>query len=152
MKIEQANLSDLDEVSKIDREVSVDMLERKIRNGEVLLLRNEKKIIAYLRYSFFWDELPFVNLLIVDSKERKKGFGSEIMRFWEERMNQKGYDYLMTSSQSDESGQHFFRKLGYEESGRFDFPDQAEEIIFSKGKKEKKPNQAAHTTPAIAPR
>jgi len=137
---------------RFDQELPVEMLERKIRDSEIFLLREDEKILAYLRYSLFWDKVPYVNLLIVDPNERKKGFGSAIMRFWEERMHQEGHDYLMTSSQSDEEGQHFFRKLGFEDSGRFDFPQQAEELILSKNRKKNKPNKSAHTTPAIAPR
>ena len=137
MKIEQARLDDLEHLSQIDGEVSVGILERKIRDGEIFLIRNELKILAYLRYSFFWDKVPFVNLLVVDSKERRKGLGSKIMHFWEERMERDGFNILMTSSQSDEEGQHFFKKLGYRIAGGFVFPNQADEIILSKNLKER---------------
>jgi hypothetical protein len=58
-------------------------------------------------------------------------------------MREEGFDFLMTSTQSDEDGQHFFRSLGYNQSGRCDFPNQAEEIILSKNQKKNRPNRVA---------
>lgn len=38
----------------------------------------------------------------------------------------------MTSTQSDETAQHFYRKLGYVESGSLLFENEPLEIIFRK--------------------
>lgn len=38
----------------------------------------------------------------------------------------------MTSSMSDESAQHFFRKLGYRDAGALLLPDETLEILFLK--------------------
>ncbi len=50
------------------------------------------------------------------------------MRYWEKDMKSQGYGILMTSTQVDEEAQHFYRKLGYKDCGRFviDIPEYAQ--------------------------
>lgn len=36
---------------------------------------------------------------------------------WEKDMKEQGYGMLLTSTQVDETAQHFYRKLGYKDSG-----------------------------------
>jgi ribosomal protein S18 acetylase RimI-like enzyme len=47
-------------------------------------------------------------------------------------MKWKGYKNVMTSTQSDEEAQHFYRKLGYTEIGGFKYLGDPLEIIFYK--------------------
>ena len=51
-------------------------------------------------------------------------------------MKEQGYGMVMTSTQVDETAQHFYRKLGYKDSGGFviDIPAFAQpmEMIFIK--------------------
>ena len=39
------------------------------------------------------------------------------MDVWEKNMKQQGYGMVLTSTQVDESAQHFYRKLGYQDCG-----------------------------------
>ena len=39
------------------------------------------------------------------------------MAHWEDEMRSFGYKAIMISTQADESGQHFYRKLGYKDMG-----------------------------------
>ena len=48
---------------------------------------------------------------------RNKGYGRRVMEFWETEMMKEGYKIVMTSTQVDESAQHFYRKLGYKDCG-----------------------------------
>lgn len=41
----------------------------------------------------------------------------DLMAYWEQDMQSKGYGMVMTSTQTDEMAQHFYRKLGYREAG-----------------------------------
>jgi ribosomal protein S18 acetylase RimI-like enzyme len=58
------------------------------------------------------------------------------MAFWEADMRRRGYDLVMTSTQSDEEAQHFYRKLGYRDCGSFELPfpghEQPPELILAK--------------------
>ena len=39
------------------------------------------------------------------------------MALWEERLRAEGFRAAMTSTQADEEAQHFYRKLGYRDTG-----------------------------------
>ena len=51
-------------------------------------------------------------------------------------MRSRGYDLVMTSTQSDEAAQHFWRKLGYRDCGGLTLPfpghEQPLELILGK--------------------
>jgi len=54
-------------------------------------------------------------MLFVDLPKQKKGYGRELMSYWENEMRDQGYGMVMTSTQVDENAQHFYRKLGYKD-------------------------------------
>lgn len=91
--------------------------QRKVRDrmGYVLLVNGIAA--GLLRYNLFWDEHPFCTMLYVAEDYQGKGYGKKMMAFWEKEMQQLGYKMLMTSTQVDESAQHFYRKLGYQDAG-----------------------------------
>ena len=104
------------------------------KRGYILLL--DDKPIGLLRYNLFWDNTPFCTMLFVDEKYQRKGYGEHLMKYWENDMKMQGYGMLLTSTQADETAQHFYRKLGYKDSGGFviDIPAYAQpmEIFFMK--------------------
>lgn len=104
------------------------------KRGYILLL--DDKPIGLLRYNLFWDNTPFCTMLLVDEKYQRKGYGEHLMKYWENDMKMQGYGMLLTSTQADETAQHFYRKLGYKDCGGFviDIPAYAQpmEIFFMK--------------------
>lgn len=90
---------------------------RKITNHEGYVLSDGGVPKGILRYHLFWDEIPFCTLLYIDRPEQRKGYGRALMQFWEADMKSKGYRLLLTSTQTDEEAQHFYRKLGYRDCG-----------------------------------
>jgi|GEM_PF-3769512 Peptidase family S51. len=58
------------------------------------------------------------------------------MLAWEEEMRKRGYKMVMTSTQSDEQAQHFYRRLGYKEKGSLSFDnapfEQPQEMVMMK--------------------
>lgn len=111
--------------------------DRKVRDRLGLVLLEGERIIGILRWNLFWDEVPFCNLLYIAEDRRGQGNGRLLMARWEREMAAQGHDMVMTSTQSDETAQHFYRKLGYKDSGGFtvDIPghEQPLELIFIKG-------------------
>ena len=73
--------------------------------------------VGLLRYSLFWDSIPFCCLLFVEEARRGQGGGRALMDRWEGEMRQKGHRLLLTSTRSDEEAQHFYRRLGYQDAG-----------------------------------
>ena len=90
-------------------------------------------IVGVLRYSLFWETIPFLDLLYLEEAYRNRGFGTELMHEWESAMAVRGYGYVMTSTQADEDAWRFYEKLGYRKVGGFYPPKQnAEEWMYAK--------------------
>ena len=73
-----------------------------------------------------------MNLLYLSEDQRGKGYGTKMVEFWEREMADQGYDFVLTSTQSNEEGQFFYRKLGYTDRGALLLPDEPLEIILYK--------------------
>lgn len=115
-----------------DHHISAPMLQKKMADKEYLLLVKEDKPIGWLRFGYFWDNLPMMNLLWLDEPFRRQGGGRKLVSFWEAEMKQAGYDAVMTSTLSNEPAQHFYRQLGYKDMGSLLLPEEPLEIIFWK--------------------
>lgn len=115
-----------------DIHITEETLLKKIENKEVYVVEENEKIIGWLRYSLFWDNIPFMNMIYFMEKYRNKGFGKLLVNYWENEMKLKGYKNVLTSTQSNEEAQHFYRKLGYIEIGGFKYFNDPYEIIFNK--------------------
>lgn len=70
------------------------------KRGYIILKNNNP--IGLLRYNLFWDNTPFCAMLFIDLEYQGKGYGM-----------------LLTSTQVNETAQHFYRKLGYKDCGGF---------------------------------
>lgn len=145
MRIELAEEQDRAQIVRLDCHVPPAQLEACIRNGQVYVLRCGTEgnggvpscmrdlTVGVLRYSLFWQKIPFLDLLYVEEAYRNRGFGTEMMRAWEARMKALGYKYVMTSTQADETAWQFYEKLGYQRVGGFlPFEQDAEEWMYLK--------------------
>lgn len=112
----------------LDKHLPEQEFAKKVRDKQGYVLLDEDKLIGILRYNLFWDNTPFCTLLYIDEKYQNKGGGRQLMEHWEQDMRALGYDMLLTSTQVDETAQHFYRKLGYKDCGGFtiDIPKYAQ--------------------------
>ena len=83
----------------------------------------------------FWDNIPFMNILYILDNYRNMGCGTELVAFWESEMAKAGFERVMTSTQSDERAQFFYRKIGYTECGALLLPNEPLEMFFIKNLK-----------------
>ena len=120
----------------LDRHLSEDGFARKVRDKMGYVLTADGEPVAVMRWSLFWDSIPFCDLLYVRDGDRKKGFGRKLMAHWEREMGRAGYGLVMTSTQADEEAQHFYRSLGYKDCGGLILPfpgyEQPLELIMAK--------------------
>ena len=130
--IRYANKDDIEIISKYDEHISIEELENVIKMKRLIVMFNEDKFIGWLRFNLFWDNTPFMNMLYFLDNERGKGYGRQLVSFWEKEMKNKGYECVLTSTQSNEEAQIFYRKLGYIDSGSLLLPNEPLEIIFYK--------------------
>lgn len=101
----------------LDPHLSQEQFLRKVRDREGFVLLKDDVPAAILRYSLFWDHIPFCNLLYVAPSFQQTGLGTLLMQGWEEEMRKAGFGMVLVSTQSDETAQVFYRKLGYQDAG-----------------------------------
>ena len=130
--IRYASMKEYDLLVSQDSHIRKEEWKRIIENNQALIFYVDNDFAGWLRWNLFWDEIPFMNMLYFPEEYRGKGYGTQMVKFWENEMVKLGYDKVMTSSQANESAQHFYRKLGYRDAGSF-FPCCEDlEIIFTK--------------------
>jgi ribosomal protein S18 acetylase RimI-like enzyme len=133
MKIVVAADSDYGYIKEHDRHISESLIQAKIRAKEIYILRDENDInIGWMRFGYFWDNTPFMNMLWIVEQHQGKGAGGLVVCFWENEMKNNGYKLVMTSTQANEEAQHFYRKLGYRDAGCLLVENQPMEIILIK--------------------
>jgi GNAT superfamily N-acetyltransferase len=129
MQIRQATINDLPYLVGVDRHVATIILEKKIGRGEILVACVDDKVFGLLRFNYFWDEVPFMNLLWLDDIYRGKGLGRRMVEYWEEHMRMEGFKMVMTSTLEVEPAKNFYAKLGYRKVGSFDIGEGIELIL-----------------------
>ena len=132
MTIRYAEDADYFWLKEHDTHIADEILKTKISAKEIYVVEEDGELTGWLRYNLFWDNIPFMNLLFFPEEHRRKGFGKKLVQYWEKDMKEKGYRNVLTSTQSDEEAQHFYRKMGYFEIGGLKFSDEPLEIIFHK--------------------
>lgn len=133
MTIQRAKPEQLEQLRRYDSHIPAQRLLDCIRRGFVHIIQSEGQVVGILRYSLFWQTIPFLDLLFLDEDFRGKGMGSRAMARWEAEMRKTGYNYVMLSTQEDETAQFFYDKLGYRRIGAFLPPDQeAQELMYGK--------------------
>lgn len=116
-KIRSAESGDRDFWYSLDKHLPEKEFEKKIRDERCYMILDDEKPVGVLRYSLFWDNIPFLTLIYIEESYRKKGYGYQAMDFFEREMKEAGFGMILLSTQVDENAQHFYRKLGYKDCG-----------------------------------
>lgn len=132
LNIRPAKTDDYSFLKDHDKHISTEEIKSLIGQKRIILAEKDNKIIGWLRWGLFWDNILFMNMLYLLDGYCGQGNGRKLVEFWEQQMRQDGYPFIMTSTLSDEQAQHFYRKLGYVDSGSLLLPGEALEIIFTK--------------------
>ena len=115
--ISYATMQDMPYALSYGNNMTQSEYELKVRDRRCYILRDGDKPIGVMRFNMIFDIIPFLTLIYIDEAYQKKGFGTKAMAHWEDEMRSLGYKMIMTSTQVDEDGQHFYRKLGYKDMG-----------------------------------
>ncbi|SDS75641.1 Acetyltransferase (GNAT) family protein [Paenibacillaceae bacterium GAS479] len=133
MKIELATVSDYSYIFERDKHLLESLIVPKIQRNEIYILRKQDGVnIGWMRYGYFWDNTPFMNMIWIDEEYRSSGFGKRAVLFWENEMKVTGRNLVMTSTLANEEAQHFYRKLGYKDAGCLLLENEPLEIILTK--------------------
>jgi len=115
-----------------DEHIAPALFAQKLERREIYVACEGGKLIGWLRYSLFWDMIPFMNMLELLPEYRGKGLGRQLVLFWEEEMRAQGHKRVMTSTQQNEFAQHFYTRLSYNAVGGFALPGDVYELMMAK--------------------
>lgn len=130
--IRYADENDFEIVRIYDRHIREEELQNVIRAKRVLVMFQEDSFVGWLRFSLFWDEIPFMNMLYFLEQYRGRGYGGQLVKYWEKEMKSSGYEMVLTSTLSNEPAQFFYRKKGYMDCGSLLLSGVPLEIILKK--------------------
>lgn len=130
--VRPARPEDAELIAEADRHVPCERMRKLVSDGFVLAAFIGDSFAGWLRYGLFWDGIPFMNMLFVLEEYRGNGVGTALVREWERLAEENGHDTVMTSTQANETSQHFYRKLGYRDLGGFTPFGEEFEIIMGK--------------------
>ncbi len=133
--IRQAVPADLEAITKFDHLAylasRINFLKRILTSGCCYVAENENTIIGYgaLEYSFY--DFGFISILYVDLSLRQKGFGVQLMRYFEKICKT---EKLFTSiNRSNKPMQALLEKIGYQPSGMIENLDEKDpELVYFK--------------------
>jgi GNAT superfamily N-acetyltransferase len=130
--LDYARPGDLDLLRQRCDHIAPPVLQAKIAAREVVVARHQGQIVGWMTTTLLWDLFPFINLLVVAEGHRRQGIGRQMVQFVESRARAAGASHLLTSSQADEEGQHFWRRMGFHDVGGLRLGDVPLEIFFAK--------------------
>lgn len=132
-----AKTSDFRKIRKFDphsQYLDPKKIKRKVQDKEVILAREGEEIVGILKFSYFWQTRPFIDLIFVDEKYRGKGISVLLLKFLERFLVKEKYAYLFSSS--EQKAQNWHKHMGFKEMGKLtkiNLPhDKTAEIFFSK--------------------
>lgn len=132
MTIRVAQLKDLELIKQYDKHIAETECTKTLTAGRIFIAEENGDFIGWLRYNYFWDNIPFMNMLYILDKYREKGYGKKLAQYWEGEMRSLGFNLVLTSTPSNECSQHFYNKLGYNAIGGFLIRSEPYELILSK--------------------
>jgi len=115
--LRRAAEGDIGFIKSFDPHIAESELKNLIALGRCYVLTSGDAPVGVMRYNLFWDSVPFLTMLRVAEPHRGRGYGSAALAAWEEAMRAAGHAAVMTSTQSDEGAQHFYRKRGCRDAG-----------------------------------
>ncbi len=118
-----------------DTYVSSSWVRRCLDHDEYIIAEEEAGILGFIRYSMFWGQIPYMDLIRVLPSMRRKGIGSAMVKFWENEMRKKSAKILMTSSMENEpEPQNWHKRNGFFETGKIGFGilEPVPEVFFVK--------------------
>jgi len=119
LAIENSKQDDIEDILAIDTYIPRHELVKKVahRPEEIYVLKEDGKTVGVLRYGIFWDYIPYTCFLNVSETCRGKGYAKKALVYWEENMRAAGWPMVMASIPTDDPAQHFYRKMGYKDTG-----------------------------------
>lgn len=90
----------------------------KIAAEELVLVEISERAVGYLRLEYIWGKIPYIGLIWLEPAHRGQGIGTAVLEFVEAYLRERGYRFLLSSSQVNEpEPQAWHRAVGFRECG-----------------------------------
>ena len=90
----------------------------KIALQELIVVELAGQAIGYLRLEYIWGKIPYIGLIWLEPAHRGRGIGRAVLQFLEAHLRDRGYPFLLSSSQVNEpEPQAWHRAVGFRECG-----------------------------------
>ncbi len=120
--IRYASDKDLEWLNNVDDLCSYEWKKRCIENKEYIVAITDERHVGFLRFSYFWSKIPYMDLIRVNERQRNKGIGKQLFLFWQNEMKNIGFQQLMTSStKGEDEPLQWHIKNGFENVGELSF-------------------------------
>jgi GNAT superfamily N-acetyltransferase len=109
---------------------SVELLREQIREWRLLIIEHAGEPAGFIKFYVLWETLPFIEVIVVREDLRMRGIGKAAVRFWEREMAKRSHSRVLVSTQSNESAQDFWRRIGYRDCGSLELPGRPGELFM----------------------
>ena len=130
-----ASEEDVDYLANNDH-LSREKVEGKLKRKEYIIVKQGNEYMGFLRFSLFWSEIPYIDVISVEDEHQRKGVGKSMVELLEDFAVKNGQKIIMSSSEQEEpEPQKWHKKIGFHEAGIInDFSpiQDVPEVIFIK--------------------
>ena len=97
---------------------SGELFRKAISEGKVAVAQSSDGVVGYVRWEYFWDEIPLCLTVRVHPDHRRRGIGRRLFGHVEERFREDGCGFWLSSTQEDnERSRLFHESLGFRRIG-----------------------------------
>ncbi len=86
IEIRYATMADKEMLLSRDSHIKENIWEESIKSNREIIMIVDGVFAGWLRWNLFWDEIPFMNMLYFLEEYRGKGYGTQMVKFWENEM------------------------------------------------------------------
>lgn len=62
LEFQYADMNCKDYLESMDKHINKDSLYKKIKDKEVIVVKDKDNVIGWLRFNYFWDNIPMMNI------------------------------------------------------------------------------------------
>lgn len=101
-----------------NRYIAPGLVAEKIGRNEYIIAKVDGQPVGYLRLSYLWSFIPYIDIIAVDEPYQRQGIGKAMLGFLEELARRRGQALILSSSQADEpEPQAWHRHVGFKDAG-----------------------------------
>lgn len=136
-----ATSADIDGCHRVDRSFDLGfetpdaVFRRALERQQLIVCKDASgQVVGYLRWGYFWDdELPYIQMIRILEPYRRNGIGSRLVHHVEAHVKELGATYLLSSTdESNADSMAFHDRLGFEDCGVLNLPDELIEYLVVK--------------------